>query len=519
MIDTTQFTKLLILKRHWPLSVAVALTVVAVAVPVALGLPNVYRATTKLVVERQASATAAQPSVASLEIRLQMIKQEVLSRAQLILLVDKLNLYPALREKASLDVVVDRVQRDITVTPQLLAGRDGSQSTLSFTIGYLGDEPGMVADVANELASFYVARNSALRAGQMSRNVLLLKGQMDNAQKQVDDANRQIQAYYATNAGQLPDKVNQKIGELNRTNTSLMGRMAEQSRLKLQRQTYDMQIAQLVDDQSRPVATAASTPEQRRAKLQQEVMDLKATTGQTESGPDVRILRRQIEALDAIIATAGTTGQPGDGAETSRLGALTRARDEAVRDLNVADADVARLEQQVRTLESQINSVPDRNPRLEGLSNDARAARDLFESLRRQYDQALLAERTESAHDNEEFRVLDEARPPAMPAGPNRLNLILGSLFFALVAGVGAAVLRDQLDTSFHTMDELRLFTQVPILVSIPKITTKAEKARRMVILAATAVVLVVALACVSVGAYHFAQRHIGITRLLSKSD
>jgi len=40
-------------------------------------------------------------------------------------------------------------------------------------------------------------------------------------------------------------------------------------------------------------------------------------------------------------------------------------------------------------------------------------------------------------------------------------------------------MLAEMLDTSFHSTDELRAFSIVPVLVSIPRIVTEADRQRR----------------------------------------
>ena len=54
------------------------------------------------------------------------------------------------------------------------------------------------------------------------------------------------------------------------------------------------------------------------------------------------------------------------------------------------------------------------------------------------------------------------AVPSKEPLAPNRLRL--GLLALALSIGVAAlaAMLRERLDTSFHTVDDLRAFSRVP---------------------------------------------------------
>jgi hypothetical protein len=49
----------------------------------------------------------------------------------------------------------------------------------------------------------------------------------------------------------------------------------------------------------------------------------------------------------------------------------------------------------------------------------------------------------------------------------------------SLGLGIGALVLAEKLDTSFHSVNELRAFSSVPILVSIPRIVTEADRQRQ----------------------------------------
>ncbi len=72
------------------------------------------------------------------------------------------------------------------------------------------------------------------------------------------------------------------------------------------------------------------------------------------------------------------------------------------------------------------------------------------------------------------------------------LPLIVMALVLSAGLAVGAVVLAEQVDTSFHSVDELRAFTRVPVLVSIPRIVTEGDTRRqlRRAQLAAAAAVL-----------------------------
>jgi hypothetical protein len=75
---------------------------------------------------------------------------------------------------------------------------------------------------------------------------------------------------------------------------------------------------------------------------------------------------------------------------------------------------------------------------------------------------------------------LDPAVVPDKPASPNRFRIMLAGLAISVGMAIGAIVLTERFDTSFHAVDDLREFTRVPVLASIPRIiTTKGKRQRR----------------------------------------
>src|SRR4029453_14511197 len=71
------------------------------------------------------------------------------------------------------------------------------------------------------------------------------------------------------------------------------------------------------------------------------------------------------------------------------------------------------------------------------------------------------------------------AMPSGIPAAPNRPRLFVVSLVLSLGLAGGALMVAEMLDTSFHSVKELRGFSMVPVLVSIPRIVTDADRHRQ----------------------------------------
>src|SRR2546428_6800500 len=109
-------------RRKW-LAILVFLVPFAVPLSLAKALPNLYRSTATLLVERpQVAETFVKSSVSSeLETRLQTISQEILSRSQLQELIDRHDLYPEFRKRATPEEAVKRMRLDISMA---FTGRD-----------------------------------------------------------------------------------------------------------------------------------------------------------------------------------------------------------------------------------------------------------------------------------------------------------------------------------------------------------------------------------------------------------
>jgi hypothetical protein len=102
----------------------------------------------------------------------------------------------------------------------------------------------------------------------------------------------------------------------------------------------------------------------------------------------------------------------------------------------------------------------------------------------------------------EEFRILDPAVPARNPIAPQRGVFIVLGIGLGLVAAAAAVLLADQLDGSFHTLEELRAFTNVPVLVTIPHMGVASTDRQRLWLIAAP---IAVGLVLVVLASHHLA--------------
>ena len=157
--DSLVLRVLEILRRRALLGAAVFCAVLAGTVSFALYLPDLYKATALVLVERQIAESVGRTAVSGeLESRLYVIKQEILSRDRLTGLIHRFNLYPALRTRASVDDALAQARNDIVVQPAGPEQVSGRTKTVSFTLSYTGDSRETVAQVGERLLELVTAR-------------------------------------------------------------------------------------------------------------------------------------------------------------------------------------------------------------------------------------------------------------------------------------------------------------------------------------------------------------------------
>ena len=151
------------------------------------------------------------------------------------------------------------------------------------------------------------------------------------------------------------------------------------------------------------------------------------------------------------------------------------------------------------------------------MSRDYRTTKELYDSLVKRYQDAQVAQDMERSRSGTEFRLLDPAIPPREPSAPNRIRLAFLAALFSLGAAAAAVVLAEHLDTSFHTVDDLRTFTPIPVLATIPRIASAADADQRRRRLRLAAVSIPLGLALLVLASYHLAHGNEQLVWMLSR--
>jgi polysaccharide chain length determinant protein (PEP-CTERM system associated) len=501
-------------RRKW-LAIAVFVVVLAGAITAVASLPNLYKASATVLIERpRISEAFVRTSVtAELETRIQTIHRQVMSRQRLTDVINRLGLYPELRGVVPIDALVDQLRQEAQLRLQGVEQSTGRTETIAFTLSYSGRNPDVVARVANTLAGFYIEGNTQSREQQATETAEFLEARLNDAKRELE---QQAQRERQTKQRQTTElhQIEVSLTALERLNTQLRLNNEAQMRAMERRERLEMQVA---DADSVPVAAPApETPAAQLIKLREQLSQLRRQY--SDQYPEVIRLRAEIAALEADAPDSGPSGAG------SAPPAVTPARLAARQALANADNELRSLkaeETSLRTMiaahEARVDSAPARSQPLEESSREYDAVNERYQALMKRFEEARLAENLERGRNTEQFRILDPAIPPLHPAAPSRFWLLIMGVIAAVACGFGAIVAAEKLDTTFHTADDLQASTGLPTLARVRLIPTphRARRERvRFVLMTAAAIAVA---AVVAAGTYYVAGGNEQIVRMTAR--
>ena len=542
------------LRRRRGLALTVFGTLLALTVVVAVVLPPVYRSTaTILIKEQEIPQEFVRSTVTSFaDERIQVISQQVMTRATLLELVDRHGLYGKARQRETSEEILDRMRRDIKLTPisaEVTDRRTGSpvKSTIAFTLSYDSESASAAQKIANELTTLYLNENVKNRQQKAAETTSFLDEELARVTRHIAELEQKLAGFKERNQGKLPElnlsnqmgsertaseiqRLEREILFLNERTASLQTQLAEtKPQLPVTGANgavldADDRLKALQMQLSAAIGTFSSEhPDVKR--LRREIAVLQAETGEEGDTTDREARRRELEAQLSVLRQKFADDHPDVSRIKRQLAALDEAAPAVPRTARKPDNPVyLNLKAQIDTNAAQLISLKKERDELRGrlalydmrvsaspevereyleIARDMDSSRMRFRELRDKQMQAQVAEQLERERKAERFTLIEPPIFPEKPVRPNRLLIVVMGLVLALAVGVGAAAMRESFDRAVHGQRDVMRVLQVPVLAVLPALVHPAVKRRRARLrLAWAATGLVVLL--LGITAFHF---------------
>ncbi len=317
-------------------------------------------------------------------------------------------------------------------------------NTYLLLISYRSPQPRLAADVANAVATSYVAhtysirfKSSASLADFMEKQLEELKAKMERSSAALMQFERELNVI---NPEEKTSILSARLLQLNTEYTNAQtDRVRKESAWKSV-QSGSMESAQ-VSTQGENLKTLSAKLDEARQKL----ADVQTHYGPNH--PEYRKAAVQVEEIERQ---------------------LQQSRKNAAQRVEVEYHESANRESMLKTAVAETKTEFDRlNARsfeYQNLKREAEADKTLYEELVRKIREAGI----NAGFQNSSIRIADPARAAIKPVFPNlKLNLMLAFLFSSLLA-VGSAILADLLDGSVRDPEQVHTLFQTEVLGSLP---------------------------------------------------
>ena len=445
-----------------------------------LVLPKSYRSSTLILIENAKIPEEYVKGLvgASVEERLTMLQQQVLSRTLLSQIIEEFNLYGGKVGSSGMDSVIEGLRKEIKVDTVGTVTNRG-KSVEAFTISFAHENPMTAMKVTAKLASQYIEENLKVREQMVTGVSAFLEQELTSAKAALEAQEQAIGKFKTKHIGLLPEQMEANLRALDRLQSDLN---ATDDMLHKQTDKLSMVEKSIKEYEASGTTQATSgTPGAAQASMDPLLMRLRELEKNLttllaeykETYPDIAQVRQEITSLKKQLAAK--YGDPSDEKDADVAKTFDPYLRELIRQRNELRVEVSsfkerrrRLADQIREFENRVEQTPSREQELMILVRDYQNMQKNYQALLDKRLNAHVAENLEKRQKGEQFRVLDPANLPTTPEKPNRLVIMLMGLLGGCGLGVGLAMGIEQLNPTFKRREEVEMLPGIRVLAAIP---------------------------------------------------
>jgi len=498
-----------ILRRHKGWILGPLFGALVVSVVVAFLWPDTYTSTATIrVVPPQVPENFVPANVNSdVQGRVNALIQLILNRATLTNIINTHNLYKRDRERLPLDDVIENMRLyDIKCCPVLQTAQRSERTQYpAFQIGFSYNNRFIAQKVTTDLVSRFLEENVREVSQQTVSTTQFLRDQWDSAKKKLDDIEQKLSIFRTQNMGRLPEEQQSNYQQLNAMQTQMLNLNTSMNRVNQEKLLYENQLRIYREQLSalKDPNAQDQAQQQKNEKLAEKDREIEqyenslaaARERYKETHPDIQRLvgmlaaaKRQREVIlkqeetkkpdapDARPNPQLAREQRDLGVAMQRIQALIQAKDLEMEDYKKQSVEV---EKTIRGYQTRLEGVPVGIKEYDQLLRDRDLAKKDYEELDRRLNASAMSTALENRQQGERLEQLDPPSLPQTPAQPKRPLIIAIGTGIGLIVGVCLAAAWEVKDTALKNLKDVRAYTQLQVLGSIPLLENDLAVRRR----------------------------------------
>jgi len=475
--------------------------------------------------------------------RINAIAQEIITRSSLQNLIQTYNLYPEDRKRLPMEDVIDRMRKSIGIDNIESYSRSGAPRYHVFGVSFVYSDRRLAQRICSELIDRFTKQSIESRLNSSRQTTLFLSDQYEAAKRELDEIDARIAVFRSKYFGELPEQEQMVLTRLSTMEASLQATAGQLSRAQQDRIQLETQLRDLKEQAaalSQPPPPGESMPlsvhsNPRIGELQREIERARNTLrllreSYTDSHPDVRRVASFIEAREAQLKelieeekkriaetpqqSPAARGIPQENllklremsSAIARVQTALQAKDMEIEDYNRQIND---LKNRIKSTQSKLESGATVGQEYLQLVRDRELAARRYEDLGRKLQDSSMATDLVSRGQSETMEVLESPIIPEEPIAPNRPLIIGVGVALGLAIGIGLASVREIKDTSLKNLKDVRVYTRLTVLGSIPLLENDfvVKRRRRLSLLLWALAVLIGLLLMAGAIFYYYTQR------------
>lgn len=450
--------------------------------------------------------------------RITSMATSILSRSTLTQIIQTYGLYPRDRGRLPIEDVVENMRKKIAIGSVMAANNFGApqqRGVSAFKIEFGYENRNLAQKVVADLVTRFVDENQRNRSSMTYNTNQFVKDQYDQARKELDEYENKLAAFRAGHLGRLPDERESNLQQLKMYENRLsavngsIGRIHQEKLLiETQLRISRDQLKNLREPQAEQVAVVQRN--ERVAELDREVANLESQLASLrehyqDTFPDVQrviaMLRAAKANRDAALKTDVTKKPEAVRPPPTSPQFLKEQRDlensvkQYTAQLEAKDLEIQQYNRELQDIEAkmkQIQGAISESPLGEREYTELVRERDMAKAKYSEWELKLNkskdSQEMENRKQGETLEVLDPATLPQTPSEPKRPAVIGIGTVIGLILGVVVAGIREVKDTSLKNLKDVRAYTQLTVLGSIPLLENDivVRRRRRLALLAWT---------------------------------
>ncbi len=478
--------------------------------------------------------------------------QEIRSRNVLTSIIQSKNLYPKDRVRMPMDDVVEEMHKDIVVAP-LVPANSNNRVIPAFLIQFTYENKYLAQQVVSDLMSRFIEASLRNNSTRTHESTQFFKDEADAAHKELEAIETELTEFQVKNNGHLPDQADSNMHSLMAIETTLTGLNGSLSRATTEKLTLESSI-RILQDQGKEIAKAVSEAppptvaaiqrSERVAETERDVQRVKdgltlLRSKYGESHPDVQngvaqlvvAQQRHEEALkeeaakreeakkeedakkegkgEATVARINPGVFREDLDRKGRISSLQAQVEARVLEINELNKEIKARNEEIRMFQGRLENGPLNVKQYTDLLRDREMAKQKYLEADDKLSKSQRSQNMEDRNQGERLEPLDTASLPTDPTEPKRAMVISIGAGIGLLLGVVIVGAREMKDTSLKNLKDVRAYTQMAVLGSIPLLENDfvVKRRRRLAWLGWTTACLVAVVVMVGAIVYYESTR------------